>query len=94
MIVKKLPASHIVQQVFSAINDATVASEVIEYIELTGTEFDEFINSEYVNRPVTNWYGGSDRPVFVLGKCTNVNGVNVPSSCYYLGVHIIRKVGA
>lgn len=91
MLVKKLPANNIVQKVFSAINDATVASEIIDFIELEPAEFHEFINSEHVNQPIVKWYGGSDRPVFTLGSTTMINGVHVPSSCYYLGVHIIRK---
>lgn len=99
MKINKLPASHIAQQLFTAITAAADANEIIESIEISDTEFASLIENETVKSTKSKWYGSNEggfvmTDIQIMDIVVSENGKSftkrIPVSCYFCGVKIIR----
>lgn len=95
MNVNKLPATHIAQQLFNVINEASDAREIIESIEITDSEFAELISCTTVKSTMSKWYGSNEGGFAMTDiqmRDMLIGGVKqlIPVSCYFCGVKIVR----
>lgn len=96
MKVNKVSATHTAAKVVAAIKAAEDRGELILSIELSDTEFDEFLDCEPIQGTNSKWYG-SNEGGYVINDIQTKN-VRMPDnsmqqrpvSCYFNGVKIVR----